>query len=184
MNKKLKVLVFLTIMISLVSCSGDEESTDKNIDKYEQRINKLEEEICLLKDKIQRINTQDNQKYIEKEIYKFEEIINELPDVDVKLGYINNIEKNSTVKFKVDFIKWLVDDGDEFPNGFKILNTEKDTKELYISSDKCVYTLDSDGLNSKKLNDFVNNYNKEKKQLFKLYIINDGIVFIEEQYIP
>lgn len=200
MKKLLKISIILVSIALLIGCSND--SIDKNeqayknkeIENHTNEITELKKELESLQQEMESIRktVEDNMLLkdtvinLNNEVNKLRAVIENLPGVEIKLAYINNIkEENETIEFKVDFITWITGEGDDFPNGFKIINETEENKSLYVSLDTPVYIIDSMKQKNITLKSFIEGYkNQQFKTPYRLYIIENKIILIEEQYVP
>jgi len=186
MRKLSRIITFAILIISLVGCSDSSKNTKEQVTEMESRINLLQQDVEELKKSLAENQLLDNTVMdINYVLSKLEAIIYNDAILDIKLVYINNLKRDDDVlKLDVDFIEWITGDGEDFPNGFKIVNDIEENLLFDTSSDIPIYIFDNYKYEYKVADDFISYYKQNPKTPYKLYFVEDTIVLIENTYIP
>lgn len=189
MSKLFKLIIIGVLSITLLACSNENNSKDKeaNIDTVNnniEEINELKKEISLLKQEIVDLNEHLEENYVR--LYQVEAITYNLSEVDSRHAYINSIkQENDTIEIHVDFIQYVTGVGSDFPSGFKIVNDVEENKKMSFSSDIPIYVIVGASPMYISVEDFINKVNEQSYKLpYILYTVKGKIVLIQEQYIP
>ena len=196
MKVKLKIAVgfIMALGLLLVGCTKEEDLTEnitsKEIENMEERISQLtkklnesENQISELQDLFEQNSNSNSDAYNElnSKTYMLENLVSKLPNIQTKQGYINSITIDGTnIVMEVKFATKLEDK--DAPNGFVI--EEKDTSNVKVDNSASFFVLEGTKINNivsiEEFKAIVGEYNR----LFNLYIVNNQVVMVEEQYLP
>ncbi|HEX5519076.1 MAG TPA: hypothetical protein VFX18_01415 [Candidatus Nitrosocosmicus sp.] len=186
----LKRLFILTIVLLFLSgCTKQEghldaingnENEDNNtsvqdskLEEVELRLKEAENQLTQLKNVIEMNSGEINRLTIH--LTQAQHVLNSIPALQVKQGYITNIDSNETLQ--VQQVN-LVDDPTA-PNGFVI--EKADIVTIKLNNKARIYN-DPQGTSEVSIDEFSSR--KEHPQLYKIYIINNEIIMLTEMYIP
>ncbi|MFY3792290.1 hypothetical protein ACOQFO_11510 [Ureibacillus sp. MALMAid1270] len=188
--------IYLALFILLVvGCTKEEidtpTSSNDDFEELEIEVAKLSEKLVESEKKIEELTTlidQENRNDIEvyneinSRIYILESLMSHIPNLETRFGYINEVNVDgSSITLEIQFADMKQDDS--APNGFVI--EEKEVSIVTLDPNASYFIL-VDGVKISnvgtvdELEEAVNEYSR----LFKIYMANDEIVMLTEQYIP
>lgn len=200
MGKKV-VSMMAILLLLLTGCTKSPTTSEErvradssiNIDEIEslnETVKKLEEDLVEknsaieeLKVTVESIKTSHLDRVVELEnkVHMQEVLLAHLPAIVHKQGYIKEIKRDGTqLFFVIDYAAWEQDPS--APNGGKLVNEEEEEEliaggeaiEAYVLNDAAMPVYQS-----------FDAFEEERHEgLFNLYIVEDEIVLICEQYLP
>ena len=141
------------------------EDFEVRLKEAEIQLTQLENLIEMKSDEINKLNIHLNQAL---------HILNSIPALEVKLGYINNFDFNETLQ--VQLVNMLEEP--DAPNGFKIEKT--DNVMIKLNNKSLIYN--ELGTREVSIDEF--RTLKEHHRLYNIYMINNEIIMLTEMYIP
>lgn len=187
-----KTLLSVSLLLFfLVGC------TEKDVQPVENNTSETTEEITNLQLQVEELQSQLAELKSSMEFHyegnnhtfnhllladeKLEHIMKQLPNVEEKFGYIEQINRtDDKTTLRVQLVDMKSDD--TMPNNYRLDYLEVDN--LTVSNDALMYALDS--VDSVKINsiDELNEKVQEHERLFIFTMINEKAVLISEQYLP
>jgi len=188
--------IYLALFILLVvGCTKEEidEPTSANDDfeELEIQVSQLNEKLVENEKKIEELTASlEQENYDEMDaynelltrIYILESLMPHIPNLETRFGYINSVNLDgASSSVEIQFADMKQDDG--APNGFII--EEKEVSTVTLDPNASFFILIegvkiSNVATIEELENAVNEYNR----LFKIYMVNDEVVMLTEQYIP
>lgn len=189
MSKKKFLAPCLTVSMCLVffmGCDDPEDATKENevvltdsiesnrqIADLQLKVKELEETLSAFQK-----DTMDESSYQNIQLYNLNKIVNALPDVENKYGYIESISDNGEVI--VNRVDMLSDES--MPNGYLINNLEKN-ETFQLDSKTLYYTVEEVAPVNVSLEDFKVQI-QEYPRLMIFTIIDNKVIVANQQYLP
>lgn len=190
--KKSLVSVSLLLFL-LMGCEGNDIQQVSNngneiteITNLQTQIDELNHQLAELQSSTEVQFNQTNQyKELSNELIytneKMEHIIKHLPDIEGKLGYIEQINHtNSKTTLRVQLVE--MHDDATLPNNYRMEKLNIDT--ITLSNDALLFVLDNMYPTKIASVDTLNEKIKEYERLFTFSVINDKAELISEMYLP
>lgn len=190
MSKKKFLAPCLTVSICLVffmGCDNPEDSTKENEVVLTEGLVESNKQIVDLQLKVTELeetlsafqkDTMDESNYQNIQLYNLNKIVNALPDVENKYGYIESISDNGEVI--VNRVDMLSDES--MPNGYLINNLEKN-ETFKLDSKTLYYTVEEVAPVNVSLEDFKVQI-QEYPRLMIFTIIDEKVIIVSQQYLP
>ena len=199
MIKKFIVMFFFIPVLFMMGCTekaltGDRMATEKFEDlseqmekmneqlvQYESDLAESEKTIKELQEQIESTFNSQREMYNElhNSAYINKHLLNLLPDITRKQGFIKEIRKGDENSLTIDYASW--EENKDAPNGGEVTNEQVNIEEISVHPDVEVYISDGAMLGYQTFEDFEL---PEYDALYNLYIIKNEVVLITQQYLP
>lgn len=192
--KKLRFINACILLALLIGCTKEEgieqtAATTVNEDLEEQLSqlndqliesdNKINELYAMLENRIRSEN--DAYHELHTKIYMMENLLSHVPGIESRQGFVNDVNINGpTLTIEVRFAEKIEDD--EAPNGFVI--EEQETNLVTVDLAANYFILEGDKLQFLRTVDEFKEAVNEYDRFFNIYIVEDKVVMLTEQYLP
>lgn len=152
---------------------ASQQKTESQFKELQEKVDELQEEVAFLKSSQAE---SDHHQYFE--IMTASHLLNFLPDIKVKLGYIEQMEESGEIEIKlVDFVH-----DESAPNNYRI--DDLNTTESYSLNEEALFiTLEGVTPQEVTREEFQEQISTHPR-FMKLHLINEEIVLAAEQYLP
>ncbi|MGM8216740.1 hypothetical protein ACLIA0_14485 [Bacillaceae bacterium W0354] len=118
---------------------------------------------------------------MQSRIYQLEHLLANIPSIGYKQGYIeafkeDEMQTSLLIKFAV------MEKDNEAPNGFVI--KEKESEYVEAANNIEIFFLEGTELHNLKSIDELESKVNEHDRLFNIYLVNNKIIMLSEQYVP
>jgi len=174
------------------------EALKAEIVKYNEMIEQLTQRIITIEENDQI--HKEIQSDLENRLYMMDSLLKKMPGLSIKIGYLHKVyEENQKQYITFDPVQFLSGEDailavmqDEnrsredvsLPNGFYIRNPIAEEIKYELDSDADYYLIDGVYPQEKDFDTFKNDTASHDESLFHIYIINQKVVRIVEQYLP
>lgn len=186
-----KWLLFVgLLLLFLVGCEENVVHEQTNNEEESEELTNLQTQLDDLQKQIDELQqsteyqnnqnkeTNDNLILLNDQVQHF---INHLPEIESKLGYIEQINSsNSEVTLRVQLVDMLEDSS--MPNGYSI--NELDVETITLSNDFLIYVLDGVSPVVIKTIEQLDEKIKEHQRLLKFSLVNGKVILINQIYLP
>ncbi|MCM3637018.1 hypothetical protein M3152_04730 [Sporosarcina luteola] len=192
--KKLRVIYAGILLVLLVGCTKEEgaeqTATTKVNGDLEEQLSQLNEQLIESENKIKELYVMlesrardENEAYNElhNKIYIMENLLSRVPGINSRQGFVKDVNTGgATITLEVKFAEKKEDN--EAPNGFVI--EEQETKIVTVDLDANYFILKGDKLQTIPTADEFKEAANEYDRFFNIYIVENKIVMLTEQYLP
>ncbi len=192
--KKLRVIYAGILLVLLVGCTKEEgaeqTATTKVNGDLEEQLSQLNEQLIESENKIKELYVMlesrardENEAYNElhNKIYIMENLLSRVPGINSRQGFVKDVNTSgATITLEVKFAEKKEDN--EAPNGFVI--EEQETKIVTVDLDANYFILKGDKLQTIPTADEFKEAANEYDRFFNIYIVENKIVMLTEQYLP
>ena len=199
MIKKFIVILFCVPVLFMMGCTEkasteDRMATEKFEDlseqiekmneqlvQYESDFAESEKTIKELQEQIESTFSSQREMYNElhNSAYINKHLLNLLPDITRKQGFIKEIHKEDENSLTIDYASW--EENKDAPNGGEVINEQVNLEQISVHPDVEVFILDGARLGYQTFEDFEL---PEYDGLYNLYFIKNEVVLITQQYLP
>ena len=186
----MKKLIFSMALILLIvsGCSSKEDA--KKIEELQNSMERLHKEVVHLSEKqeqmqekltLTEVNIPLEMEPYNISLYQLEHLVNQLSNIELKKGYITEVEKQEdNIRLMVDFKEMINDEN--MPNGYRIEEMEDGVVEL--TEETIIYVLEDYRSEihvpieelEEKLNEYV--------RFMNFYFVDGKVALMTEQYLP
>lgn len=191
--KKLRIICVGILLVLLVGCTkeeGAEHTTIHEYNKLEDQLSQLNDQLIESDNKIKELyailesrarDNNDAYSELHNKIYMMEKILAYVPSIKSRQGFVKDVDTSgATITIEVTFAEKREDN--EAPNGFVI--KERETNLVTVDLAASYFILKGDKLHTLQTVDEFKKAVNEYDRFFNLYIVEDKVVMITEQYLP
>ena len=163
--------------------SGEDKNLEDQILQLNHQLKESENQILELKNLYEQNANSTTEYYNElnTKIYMLENILYKLPNLEVRHSYINEMKLDGTnVELEVTLANML--DDEDAPNGYSI--EEKEKRNILVDNEASFFVLEGTSMTQVPSVEELQPIIDRSKRFFKLYIVNDRILMLAEQYLP
>lgn len=191
--KKLGMLCVGMLLVLLVGCTkeeGKEHTATNEYDNLEEQLSQLNEQLIEIDKKIKELYAMaesrardENEAYSElhNKIYMMENLLYHVPGIKIRQGFVKDVNTSgATITLEVKFAEKREDN--EAPNGFVI--EEQETNLVTVDLAANYFILEGNKLHTIQTVDELKKVVNEYDRFFNIYIVEDEVVMLTEQYLP